>query len=286
MKANRFVLVLMLALVVVACGKKRKPTLSERLLKEEVTAEEVFKEAERLMRKRKYIEARRWYRVIETSAPNSEYFSRAKLGIADSYFFDRTSTYIEASVEYKSFLTHFPTHPKADYAKYQHAMCFFTEIESPDRDQTSTWTAYSEFKNLIDKFPNSPYIPKAREKLDLCLLRLADHEFTVGYYYFRRGRGYEKSAESRFKYIIDNYEGQFDPLRTYFYLAETLWRLQKYAEAMKYYDYLNRKYPESEFQPFVEDKLIRYAKLTEEGVDPGDLGDFLPPDEEDDPLGN
>ncbi|MCB1044564.1 MAG: outer membrane protein assembly factor BamD [Acidobacteria bacterium] len=276
----RFVTAVILVAAFVHCGK-HKVTLDQKVAQGLITVDELYKEANKLMRKRSFLDARRWYRAIETQAPNSPYFSHAKLGVADSYFFDRTSTKIEASVEYKSFLTHFPTHPKADYAQYQYAMCFFTEIESADRDQTSTWTAYTEFKNLMDRFPGSPYSEKAKEKIDLCLLRLADHEFTVGYYYYRRGRGFERSAESRFKHIINNYEGQFEPLRTYYYLAETLWRLEKYAEAAKYFEYLERNFPESEYQAFVEDKLARFVRIQDEGYDPGESSSIIPLDQED-----
>ena len=276
----RLVTAVILVAAFVHCGK-HKVTLDQKVAQGLITVDELYKEANKLMRKRSFLDARRWYRAIETQAPNSPYFSHAKLGVADSYFFDRTSTKIEASVEYKSFLTHFPTHPKADYAQYQYAMCFFTEIESADRDQTSTWTAYTEFKNLMDRFPGSPYSEKAKEKIDLCLLRLADHEFTVGYYYYRRGRGFERSAESRFKHIINNYEGQFEPLRTYYYLAETLWRLEKYAEAAKYFEYLERNFPESEYQAFVEDKLARFVRIQDEGYDPGESSSIIPLDQED-----
>lgn len=278
MQHRSILLVILASLSLVHC--KHKLTLDEKVQRGMLTVDELFVEANRLMHKGNYLEARRWFRAIETQAPNSPYFSHAKLGIADSYFFDRTATKIEASVEYKSFLTHFPTHPKADYAQYQHAMCFFTEIENADRDQTSTWTAYTEFKNLMDRFPGSPYAAKATGKIDLCLLRLADHEFTVGYYYYRRGRGFERSAESRFKHIINNYEGQFDTERTYFYLAETLWRLEKYSEAIKYFEYLNRNYPQSEYTAFVDDKLVRFERIQDEGYDPGDEASILPLDDE------
>lgn len=278
MKPNPRLAVLALFLVLVGCGAPKRETLTERLQKGKLTVSNAFQKGLELIKDRKYQEARQWFRVIETQAPNSKLFSDTKLKIADSYFFDKMSTYIEASVEYKSFLTHFPTHPMADYATYQYAMCFFTEIESADRDQTSTWTAYSEFKSLIDKYPNSPYAVKAREKIDLCLLRLAEHEFTVGYYYFRRGKGFEKSAESRLKGILDNYEGQYDPAKTYFYLAETLWRREKYKEALYYYNYLNKNHADSEYQAFVQDKLTRWQRIQDEGEDPGEITSDTPQD--------
>lgn len=271
----RFILVGFIALSLIACGGPKRETLSQKMQKGKITVEEAFATGLSLMLERKYVDARQWFRIIEQHAPDSPLFSEAKLKIADSYFFDTTSTYVEASVEYRSFLTHFPTHGKADYALYQYAMCFFTEIERADRDQTSTWTAYSEFKNLMDKFPASPYSAKAKEKMDLCLLRLAEHEFTVGYYYFRRGNGFEKSAESRFKGIINNYEGQYDPVKTYFYLAETLWRREKFKEAVYYYRFLDEKHADSEFQPFVIDKLARWDRIISDGEDPGELTDEL-----------
>lgn len=262
-----------LCLLLFSCGgpNKKRQNLRERLANGRVSVEEIYKKGLSLMSERDYVDARQWFRVIESNAPNSTYFADTKLKIADSYFFDKMSTYIEASVEYKSFMTHFPNHHLIDYSMYQYAMCFFTEIESADRDQTSTWTAYSEFTNLIDKFPRSPYADKAREKIKLCQMRLADHDFTVGYYYFRRGTGFEQSAENRLKTVLDNYEGQYDELKTYFYLAEVLWRRQKYAEALFYYNFLNKNYPESDYQAFVLDKLSRWERIQEDGYDPGEM---------------
>lgn len=265
-------LLLIVALSLVTCNKANKrATLREKLAEGKLTVSEIYKRGQVLMQEQNYQDARQWFRVIESQAPNSPFFADSKLKIADSYFFDKLATYIEASVEYKSFLTHFPNHRMADYAMYQYGMCFFTEIESADRDQTSTWTAFTEFTNLIDKYPRSPYADKAKEKIALCQLRLADHDFTVGYYYFRRGKGFEQSAESRLKQVINNYEGQYDEEKTYFYLAETLWRQQKYREALFYYDYLKRNYDDSEYIPFVQDKLLRWARIEESGEDPGEL---------------
>jgi len=265
----------LIAVIPTSCSKKKKESLNDKVKEGKITIEKAFEKATLYAANKKYIDARRWYRLIETNAPNSPLFSHAKLGIADSYFFDRTATTIEASVEYKSFITHFPNSPLADYAQYQYAMCFYTEIENAKRDQTSTWTAYNEFKKVIDVYSGSPYAVKAKQKMDLCLSRIAQHEFEVGYYYFRRGKGYEISAEARFKSLIDEYEGFFDPEKTYFYLGETLWRLEKYDESIRYFQYLQRKYTDSEFSPFVNDKIRRYTKITEEGKDPGlteDLG--------------
>lgn len=274
-------LLLLLATPACGTGRTKKMTLQEKVASSQMPIDQVYRKGLELLAIRKFVDARQYFRVIEAQAPDSSFFAEAKLAIADSYFFDRSATYLEASVEYKSFMLHFPNHPSGDYAQYQYAMCFFTEIERADRDQTSTLTAYSEFKNLVDRFPGSPYASRAREKMELCLLRLADHEYTVGHYYFRRGKGFEISAESRFKYIINNYEGQFDPLNTYFHLAESLWRLERYAEANKYYEFLNRNFPASEYQPFVEDKLLRYGRIMKDGYDPGEELDLTPiPDQE------
>jgi len=269
---NPKILLLFMSLLLAACGTANKrASLREKLAEGKLTVESIYHRGIELMQEQEYQDARQWFRVIESQVPNSSLYADSKLKIADSYFFDKLATYIEASIEYKAFLTHFPNHQMADYAMYQYGMCFFTEIESADRDQTSTWTAYTEFTNLLDKYPHSPYASKAREKIGLCQLRLAEHDFTVGYYYFRRGKGYEQSAEGRLKWVINNYEGQYDEEKTYFYLAETLWRREKYAEALFYYNFLKKNHPESEYQPFVLDKLLRWARIEESGEDPGEL---------------
>ena len=275
---TRSLLLLVLSIFLAACGGNKRESLQDRLQAGKLAPLEIYQEGIRQMAERNFQDARQWFRVIETHAPNSPFFADAKLRIADTYFFDQMATYIEASVEYKSFLTHFPNHRMADYATYQYGMCFYTEIERADRDQTSTWTAYSEFEALIDKYPISPYVPKAKEKIELCLLRLADSEFSVGYYYYRRGKGFEQSAELRLKRVINNYEGQYNELKTNFYLAETLWRRKKYSEAIYYYRDIDRRFPDSDYQPFVVDKLARFARIEEDGRDPGELGDEIEAD--------
>ena len=127
--------------------------------------------------------------------------------------------------------------------------------------------------------PTAIALDRGRNRLiALCQLRLSDHEFSVGYYYFRRGKGFEQSAELRLKRVLNNYEGQYDELKTFFYLAETLWRREKYAEAMFYYNKLNGDFPASEYQPFVIDKIARFAKIELEGSDPGELGNEIEAD--------
>ena len=71
-------------------------------------------------------------------------------------------------------------------------------------------------------------------------------------------------------------EKTYDPEKTYFYLGETLWRLKKYDEAIRCFNYLQKDHSEGEFAPFINDKIRRYKKIGEEGSDPGlteDLGE-------------
>jgi hypothetical protein len=54
---------------------------------------------------------------------------------------------------------------------------------------------------------------------------------------------------------------------------------------MSYYTYLDRNFPRSDFQPFVEDKKRRWERLQETGVDPGaidDIGESDPIEDDED----
>ena len=75
--------------------------------------------------------------------PDSVYASKAKLGIADSYFRDKDSaSLIMAAAEYQEYVNLYPYSPDAVYAKHQIGMCYFKQMKKPERDQPNTFTRY------------------------------------------------------------------------------------------------------------------------------------------------
>ena len=173
-----------------------------------------------------YLENGRWedgrriLRIIEDRLPSSVEFAKAKLLIADSFFFANTTSYPEALVEYKSFLSYFPRDEMRDYALYRVALCHYAAIESAERDQIETRKALDAFQELIREAPGSVYAIDAKTKVHQCWLRIAESELLVGIFYVKSY--HFAGAEKRIKDLLETYPEYADRERAYFYLGEAM----------------------------------------------------------------
>jgi outer membrane protein assembly factor BamD len=63
--------------------------------------------------------------------------------------------------------------------------------------------SFSTFQELIRRFPNSEYVPDARQRMVYLRNRLAEYENHVADYYIRRGA--YVAAVNRAKYALEHY---------------------------------------------------------------------------------
>ena len=71
------------------------------------------------------------------------------------------------------------------------------------RPPKDTLRSFSTFQELIRRFPNSEYVPDARQRMVYLRNRLADYENHVADYYVRRGA--YVAAVNRAKYALEHY---------------------------------------------------------------------------------
>ena len=194
---------------------------------------------------RKWTDAREYFRQVVDNYPNSPHRPDAKLGVGDSFLGEKSvESLVLSANEYREFLTFYPTNARADYAQYKLAMTHFEQMRAPERDQTETQAALREFQIFFDRYPMSPLIDEVREKWREARDRLSRAEFRVGYHYFRI-RWYP-GAIPRFRQILAE-----DPMfggrdEVYFYLAESLARTDKKAEAIPYFERVLTEFEASE----------------------------------------
>jgi outer membrane protein assembly factor BamD len=137
------------------------------------------------MKKGRYIEGRLALQTLINTYPDSEYLAKAKLGVADSYFKEGgTSNTTEAIQEYKDFITFFPFLDEAAYAQMQVAMAHYRMAEKPDRDKTEGEDAEDEFQTFLLKYPQSPLVPQAEQRLREIQEILADSQYRVARFYY------------------------------------------------------------------------------------------------------
>ncbi len=209
---------------------------------------------------KKWADAREYFRQVVDNYPNSPLRPDAKLGVGDTFLGEKTAESLVLSAnEYREFLTFYPTNARADYAQYKLAMTHYEQMRAPERDQTETTSALREFQVFFDRYPMSPLAGEVRMKWREARDRLSRAEFRVGYHYFRI-RWYP-GAIPRFRQVLKEDPEFSGRDEVYFYLAESLARTNKAAEAIPYFE---RVLAEFEYSEHMEDAKKRLAELQTE----------------------
>lgn len=165
----------------------------------------------------RYTEGRLALQTLINTYPDSEYLAKAKLSIADSYYKEGgTSNLTQAVQTYKDFITFFPFLDEASYAQMQVGMAHYKMMEKADRDNAQAEDAEDEFQAFLLKYPQSPLVPQAEQRLREVQEVLAAGEFEVAHYYYTKPD--YRAAAARLIEITDRY-----PL--YSGSGESLWML-------------------------------------------------------------
>lgn len=152
----------------------------------------------------KFDQARMTLQALINTYPDSEFIARAKLAIGDSWYAEGgTAAWQQAEAEYKDFETFFPNMPEAAEAQFKVASIHYQQMEKPDRDFTHAKRAEEEYRNMIMQYPDSPLVPKAKERLREVQEVLAEREFRIGRFYYLRESW--AAAIARLKSLTDTY---------------------------------------------------------------------------------
>jgi outer membrane protein assembly factor BamD len=165
---------------------------------------ELFDKAEIAMKKGRYDVARLDLQTLLNTYPDSEYKMRAKLAVGDTWFKEGGSAALtQAEAEYKDFETFFPNAPEAAEAQMKVGDIYYSEMEKPDRDYTNALNAEKEYREMLNMFPDSTLIPRAKQKLRDVQEVLAERETQIGLYYASK-ESYP-AAIARLQTVVDTY---------------------------------------------------------------------------------
>jgi outer membrane protein assembly factor BamD len=217
----------------------------------------LFDKGTEALNNKKWVTAREYFKQVTETYTQSPLRPDAKLGVGDSYLAERSNeSLILAISEYQEFLSFYPTHPRADYAQYQIGMAHFRQMKTPQRDQTETRNTIREFDTFIARYPNSSLMDEVRSKLREARDRLGTSELEVGRFYYRI-RWYP-GAIDRLTALLKQ-DPEFSTRdAAYFYLAESLVKAKRQAEALPYFEKIISEFEQSEY---LEDARKRIAEL-------------------------
>jgi outer membrane protein assembly factor BamD len=243
------VALLMCGLVLNGCTRKEQPK----------TAEEYLQLGDRQLGRQHEREARRLYQQLLEKFPDSEHKVLAQFNIAESLY--REKNYLEARFEYQKFLELFPTHPLASRAQFQIGKCSLQEAHSFDRDQQKTREALRAFRLFRRQYPQDFLLPEAETHIRQLRARLAEHEFMVARFYYRKGAYH--AAIGRLLNLIQVYPDMPDLDTALYMLADSYRAEENYGKAQRVLRLLVEQFPTSKHLARARAEL---PKLPETGV--------------------
>ena len=177
-----------------ACSSE--PTLNSS------TPEGGFKLAERYEKDERFEEAIAQFSQVKNKFPYSTLTTEAELRVADINF--KREDYVEAQNGYQTFKELHPSHPKIDYVTLRLGLSFYHQLPSTiDRDLSLAEKAILYLDEVVTSHPNSKHVAEAQKHKSKILQMLAEKEYYVGEFYFKRGKF--DSALSRFEDLLSKY---------------------------------------------------------------------------------
>jgi outer membrane assembly lipoprotein YfiO len=212
---------------------------------------------------KKWLTAREFFKQVTETYTQSPYRPDAKLGIGDTYLGEGTSEALVLAInEFREFLSFYPTNGRADYAQYKAGMAHFRQMRSAQRDQTETRETIKEFEAFVARYPNSSLMPEVRTKLRESRDRLSEADYLVGYFYYRQQKWYP-GAIDRFKSLLKDDPGYTGRDAVYFYLADSLAKIKREAEALPYLEKLVQEFEQSAYLPQAQKKISELKALAQ-----------------------
>ncbi len=247
------IVVLVAASVLTACAQKRSTVPAGTAQPDKFLIDRGTEE----LKEGNWLNAREYYRQIVDNYPQSQLRPEAKLGVGETYLGENTTeSLLLAGNEFREFLTFYPTNARADYAQFKLAQSHVKQMRAAERDQTETKEAIKEFEVFFERYPNSPLMPEVKKQWREARDRLSEASYRVGLFYYRQ-RWYP-GAIDRFREVLKQDPGYSRRDALYYYLADSLARTDKKAEAIPFFERLLKEFEQSEHR---EDARKRLEEL-------------------------
>jgi outer membrane protein assembly factor BamD len=254
----RFLAALILASVlIIGCGHKKKNQKQPEAGTNAEPDKSLYERAVNDIKHGKYEVGRLTLQTLINTYPDSEYLAKAKLAIGDAYFKEGgTANLTQAVEEYNNFIIFFPFLDEAAYAQMQIGLAHYRRLDKPDRDRTEARLAEDAFQVFIQKYPNSPLLPQAEQKLRDVQELLAEGDFRIARYYYVKGS--LRASGARLLDITSRYPLYSQADKANWMLAQVFERAEKSDVAARFYAQIVRQYPLS---PLTGDAKARLVKL-------------------------
>jgi outer membrane protein assembly factor BamD len=150
---------------------------------------------------------------IEAQFPFGQFAAQSQLELIFAYYRNGEAEAARAAAD--RFIRLYPDHENLDYAYYMRGMAYYSEdarilarwlpTDPSKRDPGKARESFSDFSQLLSRFPESTYAADARARMIYLRNLLAAYEIHVSEFYIQR-QAY-LSALNRARFVVENYQG-------------------------------------------------------------------------------
>ena len=237
-------LIFVISIFIISCSEKTKYT--KDLLSKGIKA----------YQNKKYEKAKEYLKeaIYKAKGATTQDIMEAKFALADTYFY--LKMYVDAIVEFEEYISLYPTSPKVPEALYKLAYSYFEISPSPDRDLTYVKKAEEKALEIINNYPFSNYVDKAKEIIRKAKKKEALHYIKIAHLYEKLGKPY--SASVYYNFVYDEFTDYIDKPEIEYKLAKSLLYVKKqYADEIVRYKAKIKK---------LEEKIAREENLERKNV--------------------
>ena len=210
MGRRAFPITLLLAIVIALGGCGLLPEQEDET--KNWSAERFYTEASSALADGAYGTAIEYYEKLDARYPYGRYAMQDKLDLAYAYYKDEEP---EAAMEAcDRFIELYPDHPASAYAWYLKGIVGFNSTlgfierfipsDTSQRDPRTAAEAMEAFREVVKRYPGTPYAEDAEKRVIYLRNNLARNEIHVAEYYMERGA--YVAAAKRAAYVVENFQ--------------------------------------------------------------------------------
>ncbi len=180
---------------------------------ENTSEEQLYKQAQDYLDNKFYDLAIQVLQNLLLRFPYGAYSEQVQLELIYAYYLNSNR---EKAIEIaERFIRYYPNHADVDYVYYVKALSLYSEgqgllsrifrVNASQRNVTQLYQCFREFGELLEKFPDSIYVPDAHARMKRLRYLLAEHEMAVAEHYFVQ-KAYIATI-NRGNYVLEYFPG-------------------------------------------------------------------------------
>ena len=248
-KRNLSILGIFMLLLLVSSRSSNEEMPDERLVEKEL-----YDQAQTRLKNGSFSTAILSLEALESRFPFGRYAEQAQAELIYAYYMNSQFEASQSAAE--RFINLHPRHSHTGYAFYMKGLAAFTDdsglfsryfqSDLAKREVVMAQTSFGELSEFISRYPESKYVPHAKQRMIYLRNLLAEHEIYVADFYMKRGA--YLAAIGRAKYVIENLPNT--PQTPYaLSILNEAYEILEYEELRKTsLEVLNANYPNFDFQ--------------------------------------